>query len=212
MSKKLDEYFAAMPVVAILRGVKPDEVLAIADALLRAGIRIIEVPLNSPQPLESIRRLGDALREECVIGAGTVLSVADAEAVAAAGGEITVTPNTDTAVIRRSLELGMTPMPGWGSATEAFAAWHAGARYLKCFPASTYGPAHVKALRAVLPAEARILAVGGTGPETLQSWYNAGVDGFGIATQLYRPGDDADTVSAAAQAIADAWRAIDPSR
>ena len=144
MNEKLESWFAQMPVVAILRGVRPEQVVAIGEALYKAGIGIIEVPLNSPEPMESIKSLADALGDRCVIGAGTVLTEADAEGVAAAGGQIAVSPNTDPAVITRSLALGMVPMPGWATVTEALVAYQAGARYLKLFPAATYGPEHVK--------------------------------------------------------------------
>jgi 2-dehydro-3-deoxyphosphogalactonate aldolase len=202
-----DQAFAEMPLVAILRGVAPDAVVAIAEALHAAGIRIVEVPLNSPQPLDSIARLA-ALADRLVTGAGTVTRVDDVDAVAAAGGQIIVSPNMDAAVIGRALARGAVPLPGVATATEAFAALAAGAGVLKLFPAATYGPAHLKALGAVLPAGAVIVPVGGVGPAQMADWWAAGARGFGLGSDLYRPGMSAAEVGArAAQAVA-ALRAI----
>ena len=201
MNEKLESWFAQMPVVAILRGVRPEQVVAIGEALYKAGIGIIEVPLNSPEPMESIKSLADALGDRCVIGAGTVLTEADAEGVAAAGGQIAVSPNTDPAVITRSLALGMVPMPGWATVTEALIAYQAGARYLKLFPAATYGPEHVNGASAVLPTDCKVLAVGGVGANSAAAWLSAGVDGFGIGSELYKPGDSAEQVYQRAVAV-----------
>lgn len=192
--KQLETWFERMPVVAILRGVRPDEVIEIGKAVHKAGIGIIEVPLNSPDPLISIKRLSSALGECCVVGAGTVLTVENVENVANAGGMIIVTPNTNVDVIKRSIELGLVPMPGWATATEAFAAYHAGARYLKLFPAATYGPGHIKAASAVLPKDVKLLAVGCVGANVANEWLQAGMDGFGIGTEIYTPGLSADQV------------------
>jgi len=201
MNEKLENWFAKMPVVAILRGVKPEQVVAVGESLLSAGIGIIEVPLNSPEPLASIKNLADALGDRCVIGAGTVLTEADAEGVAAAGGQIAVSPNTNPAVIARSLALGMVPMPGWATVTEALVAYQAGARYLKLFPAATYGPEHIKGANAVLPTDCTVLAVGGVGAGSARAWLRAGVAGFGIGSELYRPGDSAEQVYQRAVAV-----------
>ena len=201
MNEKLENWFAKMPVVAILRGVKPEQVVAVGESLLSAGIGIIEVPLNSPEPLASIKNLADALGDRCVIGAGTVLTEADAEGVAAAGGQIAVSPNTNPAVIARSLALGMVPMPGWATVTEALVAYQAGARYLKLFPAATYGPEHIKGANAVLPTDCTVLAVGGVGEGSARAWLRAGVAGFGIGSELYRPGDSAEQVYQRAVAV-----------
>ncbi|MBT6594347.1 MAG: 2-dehydro-3-deoxy-6-phosphogalactonate aldolase [Porticoccaceae bacterium] len=206
MNEKLESWFAQMPVVAILRGVRPEQVVAIGEALYKAGIGIIEVPLNSPEPMESIKSLADALGDRCVIGAGTVLTEADAEGVAAAGGQIAVSPNTDPAVITRSLALGMVPMPGWATVTEALIAYQAGARYLKLFPAATYGLAHVKGASAVLPTDCKVLAVGGVGANSAAAWLSAGVDGFGIGSELYKPGDSAEQVHQRAVAVVAAFK------
>ena len=206
MNEKLESWFSQMPVVAILRGVRPEQVVAIGEALYKAGIGIIEVPLNSPEPMESIKSLADALGDRCVIGAGTVLTEADAEGVAAAGGQIAVSPNTDPAVITRSLALGMVPMPGWATVTEALVAYQAGARYLKLFPAATYGPEHVNGASAVLPTDCKVLAVGGVGANSAAAWLSAGVDGFGIGSELYKPGDSAEQVHQRAVAVVAAFK------
>jgi 2-dehydro-3-deoxyphosphogalactonate aldolase len=199
----------APPIVAILRGVRPDEVVSIAQPLYDAGVRVIEVPLNSPDPLESIARLSRAFGDRCLCGAGTVLSPEQVDAVQAAGGKLIVTPNTDPAVIARAAALGLVVMPGFATASEAFAAIAAGATGLKLFPAATYGPGHLKALKSVLPPTVPVFAVGGVGPAELAAWLGAGADGFGIGGEIYRPGDSpgavrrkADTLMAALAASA----------
>jgi 2-dehydro-3-deoxyphosphogalactonate aldolase len=208
MTEKLENWFAQMPVIAILRGVCPGEVVDIGEALHQAGIGIIEVPLNSPDPITSIKNLVEAMGDRCVIGAGTVLTEADVVGVAGAGGEIAISPNTNPAVIERSLEAGLVPMPGWATATEAFAAYQCGARYLKCFPAATYGPGHIAGLSAVLPKSCKLLAVGGVGADVANQWLQAGVDGFGIGSELYKPGDSAEQVYQSARAVVDAINAV----
>jgi 2-dehydro-3-deoxyphosphogalactonate aldolase len=200
--------FAELPIIAILRGVTPDEVEAVAEALHRAGVRIVEVPLNSPKPLASIARLSRAFPEAVVRGAGTVRTTAEVDAVAAAGGRIIVSPHTDTTVIRNTLKRGLIPVPGFSTPTEAFAAIDAGARRLKLFPASTHGPGHVSALRAVLPPEIKIIAVGGVGPADMEAWWAAGARGFGLGSDLYKPGRSADEVFARASAAVSALRAL----
>lgn len=182
------------PIIAILRGIEPDEVVAVSEAIFAAGISMIEVPLNSPDPLNSIARLAQALGDRCLCGAGTVLSVADVEAVYAAGGRLVVTPNTNPAVIARSAALGMTTMPGFATATEAFAAIDAGATGLKLFPAASYGAAHAKALKAVLPSAIDIYAVGGVDAASIPQWLASGVAGFGLGSDLYAPGRSAADV------------------
>lgn len=203
----LEDALTETPIVAILRGVKQDEVEAVAEALHAAGIRVVEVPLNSPEPLDSIRRLA-RFEGRLVWGAGTVLSPDRVDAVAEAGGRIVVSPNTDPAVIRRSLERGMVPLPGFATASEGFAAYAAGARHLKLFPASTYGPAHVKALKAVLPRDARVHAVGGVGPAAMGEWREAGADGFGLGSELYKPGWTPEQVGERARAAVTAAKAL----
>lgn len=204
----LDEALAQCPVIAIIRGVRPEEAVATADALFRAGVRVVEVPLNSPDPLVSIAAIAEAFAGRMVVGAGTVLQPAQVDEVAAAGGSIVVAPNTNLAVIRRSLDLGVTPFPGFGSVSEAFAAYEAGARRLKLFPASSYGPGHLKALLAVLPPDASVYAVGGAGPENMAAWRAAGARGFGLGSELYRRGQTAtETFERASVAVGSAGTA-----
>jgi 2-dehydro-3-deoxyphosphogalactonate aldolase len=197
------------PLIAILRGIRPEEAVPVAEALVAAGITLIETPLNSPDPLESVRRMAGALGERATIGAGTVLSVAEVRAVAEAGGRMVVSPNADPEVIRATREAGLTSWPGVFTATECFAALKAGATGLKLFPADLAGPAGLKALRAVLPPEAPVYAVGGVGPKDFATWRGAGAAGFGLGSSLYRPGDASETVAArAAEAVA-AWDAAE---
>ncbi len=195
------------PLVAILRGVTHDHVVDIARAIHDAGITMIEVPLNSPEPFKSIEKLADALGDQCLCGAGTVLSVAQVDAVHGCGGKLVISPCTNAAVIARSVELGLTSMPGIATPTDAFAAVEAGAQVLKLFPASTYGPAHVAALKAVLPQQVRIFAVGGIQSGNMGQWLAAGTDGFGIGTELYRPGMSAAEVAEHASRIVAAFDA-----
>jgi 2-dehydro-3-deoxyphosphogalactonate aldolase len=199
---RLEDALAEAPIIAIIRGVRPEEVLDITEALHAGGVRVVEVPLNSPDPLESIKRLA-AFKGRMIWGAGTVLTPERADAVADAGGQIMVTPNTNPAVIRRGLERGLAPLPGFATATEAFTAIEAGARQLKLFPASTYGSGHLKALKAVLPPDVPVHAVGGVGPAAMAEWFAAGAAGFGLGSELYRPGQSAaDTLSKAQAAVA----------
>ena len=190
-----------LQLTAILRGIRPHEIIDVAAALVERGVHATEVPLNSPEPLDSIQRLAAAFGERCLCGAGTVLQVAQVDQVHAAGGRLLVAPNTDPVVIARALALGMVPMPGVASATEAFAAIAAGARELKLFPASSYGPGHLRALRAVLPPQVRMHAVGGVDEHNAGQWLEAGVDGFGLGGNLYRPGMSAAEVGARADAF-----------
>ena len=190
----LEQALAQSGVIAIVRGVKPDEIIAVAEALYAAGVRVVEAPLNSPDPYQTICILSEAFAGRLICGGGTVLTVEQVDKVAAAGGHISVAPNTDGAVIRRAVGLGLIPFPGFGSATEAFEAIHAGARYLKLFPASTYGTAHLKALKAVLPPEAIVAPVGGIGPADIAPWRAAGAGCFGIGSEIYKPGMAAEEV------------------
>lgn len=202
--KELEAWFERMPAVAILRGVRTDEVVEIGETLYEAGMGVIEVPLNSPDPFASIEKLSEAMGDRCVVGAGTVLTIQDADRVADAGGRIAVTPNTNPDVIKRSIARGMVPMPGWATPTDAFQAYDAGARYLKLFPAATYGVGHVRAVSAVLPADAKLLAVGGAGVDNIKEWLDAGVDGFGMASNVYKPGYSAKEVFERARGIVEA--------
>lgn len=197
----------APAIVAILRGVQPEEVIAIGTVLVEAGIRFIEVPLNSPRPLESIARLQGAMGDRALIGAGTVLSTAEVEAVAAAGGRLIVSPNTNPEVIARSLGLGLQPIPGFLSPSEAFAALAAGATDLKLFPARSLAEGHLQALREVLPVGARIWAVGGVDAKNLGVWLQRGASGVGVGGGLFRAGMAVAQVAALARGIVDAWGA-----
>ncbi len=205
MTHPLDHFLTESPLVAILRGVTPDTVLAIGQALFDAGFRAIEVPLNSPDPFDSIAILARHFGDTCLVGAGTVLTPEAVEKVAAAGGRLIVTPNTDPTVITRAVELGLLPMPGFATATEAFAATKAGARHLKLFPAATYGHGHIKALSAVMPADVKLYAVGGVGADNLSVWRAAGVAGIGVGSEIFKPGLTADQVGIRAQQIISAW-------
>ena len=194
--------------VAILRGVRPDEVEAIAAGLIAAGITRIEVPLNSPDPFASIRLLAARFGQEALVGAGTVLTPEEVQGVQEAGGRLVVSPDANPEVIRATKALGMESYPGVMTPTEAFAALRAGADGLKVFPASLIGPGGLAAMKAVLPPDVPVLAVGGAGPENFGPWMAAGAAGFGIGTALYRPGDSAATVAERARGIVQAFDAV----
>lgn len=199
----LDDALSACPVIAILRGVRPDEVADHAHALFEAGVRAIEVPLNSPDPLTSIGRLATAFGETCLCGAGTVLTAAEVQEVAGVGGKLIVSPNADPRVIACAVAWDLAAAPGVATATEAFVAIHAGARHLKLFPASTYGPGHLRQLKAVLPPEIAVLAVGGVGPDSMAEWRAAGAVGFGLGSELYKAGQSvAETAAKAGRVVA----------
>ena len=199
---------AKLPLVAILRGLKPSEAPEILEALVGEGFALIEIPLNSPDPLASISAMRRLAPPEAFVGAGTVLSVADVEAVAGAGGDLVVTPNANAPVIARARALGLICLPGVATPTEAFAALEAGADGLKAFPAEMIGPAIVKAWRAVIPARVPILPVGGIGPANMAAYVAAGASGFGLGSAIYKPGDTAARVRDNAAAFVAAWRAI----
>lgn len=197
----IEKALANAPLVAILRGIRPDEAAPVAQVLYDEGFRCIEVPLNSPEPFQSIRAMSEALPGDCITGAGTVLDVASVDKVAAAGGRIIVTPNTNADVIRATIAAGMIAVPGVATPTEAFIAVDAGARFLKLFPATTYGTGHLKALASILPADVSILVTGGVSSSNIAEWKAAGAAGFGIGSELYRPGDSVETVRAKARAL-----------
>lgn len=193
------------PIIAILRGLTPPEAVAVGATLIDEGIDRIEVPMNSPDPLRSIGEMADALGDKALIGAGTVLSTDQVEAVHKAGGQLIVSPNCDTDVIARTRALKMESWPGIFSPTEAFAALHAGASGLKLFPGSMAGTEGLKALRAVLPVGTQVYAVGGAGPENFGNWIAASADGFGIGSALYKPGMSVADIAIRARAIVSAY-------
>lgn len=186
---------APRAIIAILRGLDPDQAVVTGTALADAGITRIEVPLNSPRPLDSIAAMQTALGDRAAIGAGTVLTPADVEAVAATGATFIVSPNCNEAVIRRTKALGLGSYPGIFTPSEAFAALEAGADALKIFPAVQMGPAGLRAMRAVLPAGTTVYAVGGVGPRDFADWLAAGADGFGLGSSLFNPGWDLATIA-----------------
>jgi 2-dehydro-3-deoxyphosphogalactonate aldolase len=192
-------------IIAILRGVKPDEVLDVSSALHAAGIRIVEVPLNSPDPFTSIARLAEAFAGRMVVGAGTVLSPQDVDRLKLSGGTICVSPDCNPAVITHAGAVGLEPLPGVFTPTEAFAAIRAGAKHLKLFPAEAARPATVKAWRAVLPGHVKIHAVGGVTPSNMAEWLACGVSGFGIGSSLYKSGMSLSAVSESARTLVAAW-------
>ncbi|HZG07770.1 MAG TPA: 2-dehydro-3-deoxy-6-phosphogalactonate aldolase [Allosphingosinicella sp.] len=189
------------PLVAIIRGVTPPEAADIGAALFEAGLRIIEVPLNSPDPFRSIEALAESLGDRALIGAGTVLSVEDVARVRGAGGCLIVSPSTWASVIEATVAAGMVSMPGYFTPSEAFEAIRAGATGLKLFPAEGASPAVVKAQRAVLPKDMPLLVVGGVKPDTMQPWLDAGADGFGLGGGLYVPGQSVEDTAARARAF-----------
>ncbi|USI74044.1 2-dehydro-3-deoxy-6-phosphogalactonate aldolase [Sphingomonas morindae] len=197
----------APPIVAILRGITPDDVEAVGEALVRAGITLIEVPFNSPDPAESIRRLQLRFGGKALIGGGTVLTTAAVAELAATGGKLMVTPNTNPDVIAAGVAAGLEPMPGFVTPSEAFQAIAAGARRLKLFPAVALGPAYLKAVADVLPKTVRLWAVGGTGADNIGQWLKAGAEGIGVGGALYKPGDTPALVAERAAALVAAWRA-----
>ena len=208
MNERLAAAMAKLPLVAILRGVTPGEAPAIAEALLAEDFDLIEIPLNSPDPLASIAAVRGIAPARAFVGAGTVLTESEVDVVQQSGGDLIVTPNTNVDVIARAKALGLVCMPGAATPTEAFAALGAGADAVKAFPAEMISPAAVKAWRAVLPKTAPILPVGGITPETMASYVKAGASGFGLGSALYRPGDSAAAVRQKAAAFRSAWRAL----
>jgi len=205
-ARRLAEALARLPLVAILRGITPAEAVPVGRALVDAGWSLIEVPLNSPQPLDSIAALAQAF-PQALVGAGTVLDADQVRAVAAAGGRLVVAPNTDVDVVFEAQRLGLVCLPGVATPTEAFAALAAGALGLKLFPAEQFSPAVLKAWRAVLPAGTAVLPVGGITPDSLAGWRAAGAAGAGIGSALYKPGMAVADVAAQARRFAQAWQA-----
>ena len=199
---------AKLPLVAILRGITPDESLEIGRRLYAGGFRLIEVPLNSPEPFKSIAAIRQSLPEDALVGAGTVLTVDQVRELKDSGGDLTVMPHADTAVIRAAKAAGMACTPGVVTPTEAFAALAAGADALKVFPAELVTPAILKAIRVVLPKGTRLLPVGGITPDNMQPYVDAGASGFGLGSALYKPGMTADEVATIAGRFVAAWESL----
>ena len=198
--EEYDGHFAQCPLIAIIRGVTPDEAVDIGGALIDGGIRIIEVPLNSPDPLKSIEILAARFGDRALIGGGTVLKVGDVANVRASGGRLIVAPNTNTDVIAATASEGLVSMPGFFTPSEAFAAIHAGATALKLFPAEGASPAVLKAQLAVIPRDVPIFIVGGVSPDNMRPWKDAGAAGFGLGSGLYKPGQSAAETAEKARA------------
>ncbi|NWF18277.1 2-dehydro-3-deoxy-6-phosphogalactonate aldolase [Pseudomonas reactans] len=204
----LKQALAQNGLIAILRGIRPDEAQAVGQVLYQAGFRVIEVPLNSPDPYTSIRTLRDSLPADCLIGAGTVLTPEQVEQVKAAGGQVIVMPHSDAKVLRAAKTAGLFLSPGVATPTEAFAALAEGADVLKLFPAEQMGPSVIKAWLAVLPAGTLLLPVGGITPDNMQVFTDAGAKGFGLGSGLFKPGMTVDQVASRAQAYVAAWKAL----
>lgn len=199
-----------LPMIAILRGLTPDEALGIGKALFDAGFRCLEVPLNSPDPLKSIERLASRFGDTMLVGAGTVLTIQAVDDVRAAGGQIIISPNANPRVIAHAKDRGLICLPGIFTPTEAFQALEAGADGLKLFPSEIAGTAGLKALKAVLPARTAVYAVGGVDPDSVQTWRTAGADGFGIGSALYKTGRDAEQTGMRARAFVAAYNEACP--
>jgi len=200
----MEQPVSQIELVAILRGLTPQRAPEVGAALVNVGFRTIEVPLNSPEPFDTIKLLADAHGAQCLVGAGTVLNTADVERVYQAGGKLIVAPNCDPSVIRFALAFGMRVLPGIATATEAFTAIAAGATELKLFPATTYGPRHLKALKSVLPKHVKIYPVGGIGSQDMAEWLVSGADGFGFGSELFTPAYTLAELTTRAQALIEA--------
>lgn len=211
MADSLQDYITPLPLVAVLRGITPEEIAPIGDVLVDAGFRVLEVPLNSPRPFDSIAALTRRFGRTCLTGAGTVRETADVARVRDAGGKLIVMPHADLAIVREAKRLQMLALPGVATPTEAFAALDAGADGLKMFPAEALPPPVLKAWRAVLPRSALVFPVGGIRPETMRAYWEAGASGFGTGSNLYRPGASPSDVRAVTASFAEAFRAL-PAR
>jgi 2-dehydro-3-deoxyphosphogalactonate aldolase len=205
-NEDLERRLAECPLVAIIRGVTPGEIDAISEALYEGGIRIIEVPLNSPDPFTSIERLAKRMGDRALVGAGTVLDMANVARVRDAGGQIVVSPNTYVPVIEATVAAGMVSSPGYFTPSDAFDALRAGAHGLKLFPAEAATPAVVKAHRAVLPKGVPLLVVGGVRPDAMRPWLDAGATGFGLGSGVYKPGQSAQETQMRARAYVEGLR------
>jgi 2-dehydro-3-deoxyphosphogalactonate aldolase len=204
----IQRYLDRLPLVAILRGITPEEIVPVGRALIDAGFAIIEVPLNSPRPFESIARLNEVVGYDTLVGAGTVMSVHQVRQVGDAGGRLIVMPHGDPLVVRAAKDAGMICTPGIATPSEGFAALANGADALKLFPAEMLSPAILRAMLAVFPPMTRVLPVGSITPESMSAYVAAGAAGFGLGSALYKPGDDAERVGAHARFFVDAWQRI----
>ena len=206
-------YVKRLPLIAILRGITPEEAGPVARTLATAGFAIIEVPLNSPRPLDSIRVLCAELGDTCLVGGGTTMTPAQVDEISGAGGRLIVMPHSDLITVRAAKAAGLVCVPGVATPTEGFAALENGADALKLFPAEQLGPPVIRAWRAVFPPETLFIPVGGITPDNLASYWSAGADGFGLGSALYKPGMRVEDVSSRARAFIDAWHAaVEESR
>ena len=202
----LNQALESCGIIAILRGVSPSEVVAVTQTLYDAGVRIVEVPLNSPEPFASIELLAKYFGDKMVLGAGTVLSEQDVNLLKEHGGQISVSPDCNPATIARAMALGLDPLPGVFTPTEAFTAIRAGAIHLKLFPAEAASPLTIKAWKAVLPKHVQVHAVGGVTPENMKDWIDAGASGFGIGSALYKQGMPLSKISESAHMLVASWK------
>jgi 2-dehydro-3-deoxyphosphogalactonate aldolase len=202
-SSDLKGWLSRCPVIAILRGIRPDEAVSIVAALEEAGVLVVEVPLNSPDPFQSIGTLARVFGDRMLVGAGTLTDHAQVTEVERAGGRLIVTPHADLSIVRAAKEAGLFAVPGFLNPTEAFALLKAGADAIKLFPAEVVGPAMLKALKAVLPKDALVIPVGGIDKRSITAWMAAGANGFGAGSSIYRPGDDAKAVKQKTTALVD---------
>ena len=207
-----NDALGTLPLVAILRGLRPDEALGVGEMLIRAGFKVLEVPLNSPDPFDSIQAMAQAFKGRAIVGAGTVLNVPDVERLAKVGGQICISPNTNVDVIRAAKAHDLISFPAFFTATEAFAAVDAGADALKLFPAELAGPAGLKALKAVLPKTMPVFPVGGVTADNMHTYLEVGAKGFGIGTAVFKPGDSAEVVYKKAKTFTDAWARLHPAQ
>lgn len=208
LNEQWQDALKTLPLVAILRGLRPDEALGVGEMLVEAGFKIVEVPLNSPEPFDSIKLLVQALGKRAIVGAGTVLNVAAVETLHAVGGQICISPNANPDVIRRAKQLGMISFPAFFTPTEAFSAIDAGADAIKLFPAELAGTTGLKAMKAVLPKNVPVFPVGGVNPDNMKDFIEAGAAGFGIGSAVFKPGDTPEIVYKKAKAFVDSWNAL----
>ncbi|ESQ86823.1 2-dehydro-3-deoxy-6-phosphogalactonate aldolase [Asticcacaulis benevestitus] len=208
LNEQWQDALRTLPLVAILRGLRPDEALGVGEMLVEAGFKIVEVPLNSPEPFDSIKLLAQALGKRAIVGGGTVLNVASVETLHAVGGQICISPNANPDVIRRTKQLGMISFPAFFTPTEAFSAIDAGADAIKLFPAELAGTTGLKAMKAVLPKDLPVFPVGGVTPDNMKDFIDAGAAGFGIGSAVFKPGDTPEIVYNKAKAFVDGWNAL----